>query len=31
MEFYQWEMAKPLACGRPIQVSVHEARDEIES
>ena len=26
MEFYQWEMAKP-----PIQVHVHEARDEIES
>ena len=31
MEFYQWEVAKSLAGGRPIQVSVHEARDEIES
>jgi hypothetical protein len=31
MEFYQWEMAKPLAGGRPIQIGVHEARDEIES
>jgi len=31
MEFYQWKISKPLAGGRPIQISVHEALDEIES